>query len=405
MNRWLRRIGIGVGVFVAVLVVGGVAGYAYLRNSEWWPAITLFSEEYRVENFRNMDEIFPSVWISAPAENFTFARDPRDLPETFTYQGETRALETFLERTVTTGFLVVHEDTIVSEAYFLGSDESSLHTSWSMAKSFVSALIGIALEEGHIASLDDPVDAYVPKLADSGYAGVPIRHVLQMSSGIDFNEDYEDVFADVNMMFYRPFATGTPISEFVAELESKRPSGEFNQYASSDTQVLGMVLEAATGVRVPEYLETELWQPLGMEADAHWSTDRTGETLTFCCLNATLRDYARFGRLYLNEGVWQGEQVLPEGWVHESVTPSEPHLQAGENPDSDWTFGYQYQWWIPEDADEEFVAIGVWGQYIYVDPGAELIIVKNSVDPDFDARDYETVAAFRAISEHLQASR
>lgn len=389
-------------VLIGVVVILGLVGFAYLRSSPWWPAITLFDEAYRVENFRNMERIFPMVRVHSPEDTFAFGQRDQPLEVTYVFDGETRTLERFLERTETTGFLVIQRDDIIFEDYYQGNSAKARHTSWSVAKSFVSALIGIAIDEGHIASVDDPVDQYVPELRDSGYAGVPLRHVLQMASGVAFDEDYDSFFSDINMLFIRAFAFGTPLSEYVATLESERPSGEYNAYISVDSQVLGMVLEAATGRSVPGYLEEKLWQPLGMASDALWSTDRSGETLAFCCLNATLRDYARFGRLYLHQGNWNGQQVVPASWVQASVTPDAPYTRPGENPYSEWTLGYQYQWWIPEGAEGTFVAIGVWGQFIYLDPARELIIVKNSVDPEFDAHEDETIAVFQAIAAYLQ---
>ena len=137
---------------------------------------------------------------------------------------------------------------------------------------------------------------------------------------------------------------------------------------------------------------------MGAEADATWSTDRAGREFALCCLNATLRDWARFGRLYLEGGAREGRQIVPADWVAASVAPTAPHLQPGDNPASFWTFGYGYQWWIPEDPQGDFLAIGVWGQYIYVDPSRDVVIVKTSADPLFDDNDHESVAAFRAIA-------
>ena len=195
----------------------------------------------------------------------------------------------------------------------------------------------------------------------------------------------------------------TIAQDSIAALQSDRGPGEFNAYASSDTMALGLVLEAATGERVADYLATRLWAPMGAEADATWSTDRTGREIALCCLNATLRDYARFGRLYLEGGAREGRQIVPADWVAASVTPEAAHLQPGENPASDWTFGYGYKWWIPEDPQGDFTAIGVWGQYVYVDPTREVVIVKTSTDPEFDDNDHETIAAFRAIARSFSS--
>ena len=386
---------------LALLVLLAVAAFVWLRQSPYWAGITLFSESYRVENFRDMGRVFPYRSVARSGPVWAFDEDPRPLPESYAFRGGTHDLAGFLDRTVTTGLLVVHRGAITHEEYRLGADASSPFTSWSVAKSVLSALIGIAVEEGHIASIRDPVARYVPALADSGYGDVPIEDVLTMSSGVDFDEDYDNPMSDINMLFIRAMAFGTPVEETIAGLESIRAPGEFNAYISSDSMVLGLVLEAATGMPVAEYLSTRLWGPLGAEADATWSTDRTGREFALCCLNATLRDYARFGRLYLEGGAREGRQIVPADWVAVSVNPTAPHLQPGDNPLSDWTFGYGYQWWVPEDPQGDFLAIGVWGQFIYVDPAREIIIVKTSADPAFDDNDHETVAAFRAIAAAL----
>lgn len=383
-----------------VLVIVGVAGFLWLRQSPYWAGITLFAESQRVENFRSMDRVFPSRAVVSSGPAWEFGRDSQALPETYVFDGAERDLSAFLDRTVTTGLLVVHRGDITYEEYRLGADETSPFTSWSMAKSVLSALIGIAVDEGHIASLRDPIGAYVPALAASGYGEVPIEDALTMSSGVAFDEDYDNPLSDINMLFIRAMAMGTPVEDTIASLDAVREPGIYNDYVSSDSMALGLVLEAATGMPVSEYLESRLWGPMGAEADAFWSTDRTGREFALCCLNATLRDYARFGRLYLEGGAREGRQVIPAGWVAASVEPTAPHLQPGDNPASSWTFGYGYKWWIPEEPQGDFLAIGVWGQYIYVDPAREVIIVKTSVDPAFDDNDHETVAALRAIAAY-----
>ena len=383
---------------LAALAVLVFAAFLWLRQSPYWAGITLFSESQRVENFRAMDRVFPARPVPRDGDVWTFDHAPAPLPVTYDFRGEARDLATFLDWTETTGLLVVRRGAITHEDYRQGADESAPFTSWSMAKSVLSALIGIAVDEGHIDSIRDPIGAYVPALADSGYADVPIEDALTMSSGVAFDEDYDNPLSDINMLFIRAMAMGTPVEDTIAGLHSVRAPGTFNDYVSSDSMALGLVLEAATGMPVADYLASRLWGPMGAEADASWSTDRTGREFALCCLNATLRDYARFQRLYLEGGAREGQQIVPADWVAASVTPEAAHLQPGENPASSWTFGYGYQWWIPEDPQGDFLAIGVWGQYIYVDPSREIIVVKTSADPLFDDNDHESVAAFRAIA-------
>lgn len=358
----------------------------------------LFDDDFRATNFRTMDRFFPYVTIESSDDVSDFNYDLRDLPETYTFDDETGDLAEFLTRTETTSLIVAQGDTIYFEAYYQGWDDSSPATSWSVAKSFVSALVGIAVGEGLIDSIDDPITDYVPRLLGSGYEGVPIIDVLTMSSGVAFDENYDNPNADVNMIFIQMMGFERPVDDYIASLESEREPGIYNNYVSSDTHALAMLLEAVTGTPLAELLEANIWQPLGMEADAFWSTDRHGQAIGFCCLNAVPRDYLRFGKLYLNEGQRDGVQIIPRQWVIDSVNPTAPHLQPGDNPDSFWTFGYGYQWWIPEQPQGDFVAIGVWGQYIYVDPARDIVIVKTSSDYFFDENDHETIAVFRAIA-------
>ena len=374
-----------------------LAATPWLQISPSWADASLFDEDSRVENFRSMDRVFPYRTVARAGSIWEFGKDLRPLPASYAHDGQDHDLSEFLDRTVTTGLLVVHRGDIVHEEYRLGAAQTSAFTSWSVAKSVLSALIGIAIEEGHIDSIRDPVGRYVPAIAGSAYDNVSIEDVLTMSSGVAFNEDYADPDSDINGLFIA-FAMGTPVEEIIAGLEGIREPGSFNDYISSDSMALGLVLESATGMPLSEYLETRLWAPMGAEADAFWNMDATGRDLALCCLNATLRDYARFGRLYLEEGARAGMQIIPADWIAASVNPTAPHLQPGDNPASFWTFGYGYQWWIPENPQGDFLAIGIWGQYVYVDPVREVVIVKTSADPLFDDRDHETVAAFRAIA-------
>lgn len=362
----------------------------------------MMGEENRLDAFRNMDAIFPIKVVERADKPFHFKEAPQDLNGVeYEWQGSKSTVEAFLEKTITTAFVVVKDDAIVFEKYYLGNTHASNATSMSVAKSFISALIGIAIDEGLIKSVDDPIERYVPALKDSGYAGVTIKHLLQMSSGIDFSEVYDDETSDIIVMMGQ-LAGGKSILDYAASLASEKPSGKSFNYASIDTNVLGFLLESVTGKNPAAYLEEKIWKPIGMESNATWGTDNHGNVLTFAWLNVTARDYAKFGRLYLNGGRWDGEQIVPANWVKNSLVPDADYLKLKDLYVPGWDIGYQYQWWVPAGSDGEFTAIGVWGQYIYVNRAQNLIIVKNSVDPDFDARDMETVVVFRAIGQALK---
>jgi CubicO group peptidase (beta-lactamase class C family) len=398
MKKGMRIVAVATLSLTGLIVVAGTAGYVYLRNSDWWITFTLFSDETRVENFRNFHTLFPAEKSSAAVDVWEFDRDTRALPETFTWDGEDRSVAAFLDSTWTTGLAVARHETLLLEEYYRGYGPDSLATSFSVAKSFVSALVGIAIETGAISSVDERVDRYLPEFAGTDYGARAIRDLLTMSSGIGFDENYDSFTSDINMLPLRAFGFRDSLPDLVRDTEAVRPPGVYNEYVSSDSIVLGLVVEAATGRSLSQLLEDKLWIPTGMESPAFWNTDFHGNTMGHAFLSASVRDFLRFGTLYLNEGRRGGDQIIPAEWVRESVYRDEPRLQPGINPESHWTFGYGYQWWIPEEPDGDFVAIGIWGQYIYVHPGYQVVIVKTSADYDFDARDHETIALFRSLA-------
>ena len=407
MARTLRRIVIAAAVLAALLVVVAVGGFFYLRLGPAGGVLSLFADGQRAPNFRTLHESLPSHPVAAGGDVWAFDRDERPLPERYAFEGEERSLADLLRASETTGLLVARDGVILNEAYFRGYDRRSLATSFSVAKSFTSALVGIALDRGQIRSIDDAISDYVPELVDSGYEGVAIRDVLTMSSGIAFDEDYARVGSDVMQLPLRLFVLRQPVVDVLRRLPRARAPGTVHHYASSDAIALGLLLRRATGQSVARLLEEAIWRPAGMEADAAWGTDLHGQALTYAFLGATLRDYARFGRLYLNEGRRDDLQLVPAAWVADSVGLGvrSPALgsgvagsEAGFAPGFGAGFGYGYQWWVPDGDEEDFLAMGIWGQFVYVNPGHRIVIVKTSTDPDFAGRTRETVAAFRAIA-------
>jgi CubicO group peptidase (beta-lactamase class C family) len=364
-----------------------------------------FDPDTIVENFRSLYKKYPSTTVHRSGPVYQLPEKHRELPSTYVYERETKVIDDWIKRTNTTGLLVIKDGVVVFENYYDGNEKSTRTISMSVAKSFVSFLIGVAFEERQIADLQDPVDTYAPNLKGSGYEGVSLKNVLQMSSGIRFTEDYGDLNSDIVRLVVS-FTTGS-LKEFVAGLHNERKPGTFNQYVSADTQVLSMVLKGATKKSLTEYMQEKLWSHLGAEYNAEWLTDPTGTKMAFGGLNATLRDYARFGLLYLNQGRnFQGKQLVPVSWVKASVTPDAPHLMPGrDNPGSDWPMGYGFQWWIPENPQGDFTAIGIYGQFIYVHPGHNVVIAKTSAYVDYnssgDEMEFESMEAFRAIAKGL----
>lgn len=395
-----RRSWILAGVVAIALVLG------WLHRRELRRIVfmaTMFRGVDEARNFADMRSIFPvRVVRTAGPRLLPHAVHPIELPESYRYEGATRRTQDLLDETDTSGLLVLRDGEVVHERYALGSGPDTRWISWSVAKSFVSALVGIAVDEGRIRSIEEPITRYVPELAGSAYDGVAIRDVLQMSSGAAWNEDYGALDSDITRFGFA-MAFGGSMDAFAATLVREHEPGTYNRYNSIDTQVLGMLLVRATGRSLAALLEEKLWQPLHMEHDAYWLLDDAGMELALGGLNATLRDYARFGELYRNQGRFEGRQLVPASWARASVRADAPHLQPGENPQSEWILGYGYQWWLPGVEPGEFSAIGVYNQFIYVSPRHGVVIAKTSANRHYGRdettdRELETLAFFRAVA-------
>ena len=366
----------------------------------------LYNEDSIDRNFINIDKIF-SVSEPIPASDnpYTFPRRDFVLPETFFFDGEQRLLSKELEHYKTDGLIVLHNGNLLYENYWNNNSATSKHIAFSVTKSFVSALVGIALDEGLIDNIEDPITKYLPDFKGTGYEGVRIKDILQMSSGVDFNEDYADPKSDINR-FGRATARGSSFRDFAKSLERGREPGTYHNYVSIDTQVLGFLLAEVTGMPLKEYLYKKIWNKIGMEDDAFFIVDNNGVEMALGGLNATLRDYAKFGELYLNRGKWNGEQVVPASWVDASHTTDGPHLKPGESELSSSPWGYGLQWWVPGFPDTDYTASGVYNQYIYIDPLTNVVIAKTSSNHRYTSeKEYSKaahVAMFRAIAESIK---
>ncbi len=398
--KWgLRSIGL-------LLVVGAIlAAFNWERLVRLYNVNTLFEEENIVTNFSNMKEMF--FWKPIPVDKDMNASADSELvaaplPDTYVYDGNNINLAQRLIEFQTTSLLVWHSGKFVHESYFLGTKPDDKRISWSIAKSFLSAMFGIAVSEGKISSIEDPVTQYVPALKDSAYDGVKIRDVLNMSSGVKFNEDYLDFDSDIKRMG-RVLALGGSMDEFTTSIKERdREAGSARQYVSIDTHVLAMVMRAATGKSLMEYLNEKIWSKVGSGNELYYLTDGFGVAFALGGLNMTTRDYARFGQLFMNEGKWGIDQIVPAGWVKESTKVS-----AKPAADADDRMQYGYQWWIPPNSDGEYFAVGVYGQYIYINPKADVIVVKTAADREFrnDGKagkliKEENIEMFRAIAAH-----
>ena len=251
-----------------------------------------------------------------------------------------------------------------------------------MAKTVTAMLVGIAIDEGRIRSVDDLAAAYVPELAGTEYGRTSLRHLLQMSSGVRFNEDYRRDFVsrDVLQLILDTYARLGPggVGAVTSFNDRERSAGTKFSYSSVETLVLGFVLARAIGRPVAEYLQQKIWQPIGAEADATWLIDNSGQEATYCCLNAVLRDYARLGLLLAHDGNWRGRQIIPAEWILEATTVhlDQPHVWPGTATPNE---GYGYQTWILPGERRAFMLWGAHGQRIYVDPRSKLVMVNTAV--------------------------
>jgi CubicO group peptidase (beta-lactamase class C family) len=322
-------------------------------------------------NYANITDhkIFPSRTIEKPNETFTFQYTSKPFIQdslTVTSEGlkEKITFEDYLISNKTVAYLVIQNDSIMYENYFNEYEESSIVNSFSMAKSVLSILVGCAVDEGKIKSINEPVTSYLTNLEDGKFKNVTIAHLLNMTSGLAFSESYTNPFGDAATFYY-----GTNLTKAVNKMNVLNAPGTRFKYSSGDSQVLGMVLDAALkDVTISEYLETKIWKPLGMEYEATWSLDRkkNGVEKTFCCLNARARDFAKLGRLYLKKGNWNGTQIVSKEWVENSTKIDSTGGNVGY---------YQHQWWINEK-DNSYEAEGILGQHLYVNPEKNVIIVR-----------------------------
>lgn len=369
-----------------VVAVTGAAVAAWKREeiTRLLAVNTLFAEDRIVHNFSNMDSLFLHRSLRAGSASPLPRGPAMDLPDGFS---------AWLEARRVTGVVVLHQGAVVHESYHQGTGEGDLRISWSVAKSVLSLVLGTLVADGTIPDLDAPVTQYVPGLRASAYAGATIRQVAQMASGITFNEDYLDFWSDINRMG-RVLAMGGSMDGFSRGQTGRRgaPGADW-QYVSIDTHVLGMVMRAASGQSVSELVEERLFLPLGLERAPYYLTDGDGVEFVLGGLNLTTRDYARIGQLVVQGGLWEGRQIVPEGWIDASTVASAP---GG--------VGYGLQWWLADGARPgEVYGRGVYGQYLWIDRAREVVIAVNAADRRFREPGVNagTVALFRRIVDSL----
>ncbi|MGG1948438.1 serine hydrolase [Trinickia sp. NRRL B-1857] len=348
--------------------------------------------------YSHYDDVRPADAIAKAGAPSMLKTSEQELTLNYPYGGQYRNLDDYLDRNPVTGLLIARGDSILYEHYRYGRKDSDKFLSQSMAKTIVGMLIGIAVSEGAIRSIDDLADVYVPELADNPYGQTSIRDLLHMSSGVHFFEDSNagDDRDKLGLDLFDPHGLGAIHAVKRFHTRERKPGTHFS-YASIETEVLGLVLSRATHMSVAQYASERIWKKMGMESDASWGRDATGQNITFCCMNATLRDWARVGLMLAYDGRWNGQQIVPRDWVlaATSVAPQDGFLTPGKaNP----VFGYGYQVWLLPGERRMFALQGMDGQRIIVDPASKLVLVQTAVwTNDHDPGMREIFALWNAL--------
>jgi len=342
---------------VLVVLLGALSAYAVLFDNTY-----LFKAVYH--NFSAIDDyrIFNNQTVVKAKQD-----KPWPLANQYNKLAYQDSLNQLLESLRTVGVLMIKNDSIVFEKYWDGYSDSSLSGSFSMAKSITSILIGVAIKEGKIQSVEQPVGDFIPEFADGEKAAVKIKDLLTMSSGTDWNESYWNPLAVTAEAYY-----GADLYKTATQVKMVNQPGTLHKYKSGDTQLLGLILEKATGQSVGDYAAKHLWQPLGASHDALWSTDTNeGHTKAFCCFNTNARDFARIGKFMLDTGKINGVPIIDSAYWKQSITA----CQIKDDKDLACIY-YGYQWWIDPQHPEIFYARGILGQYIIAIPSKKMIIVR-----------------------------
>lgn len=352
--------------------------------------------------YSHFGDIYPSRTVRRAETPWHFKRAPEP-SIAYSFNNERLSIADYLKRNPATGLLIARDDTILYEHYQYARTDHDRFLSQSMAKTLVAMLVGIAVSEERIKSIDDVVSTYVPGLAGKEYGNTSIRALLNMSSGVEFSEVYDG--KDDIARLGRALFGGEPkdAAAIVAQFNHRiAPPGTRWHYASVETEILGLVLRSATAIPLADYLHDRIWGAIGTEADASWAIDGSGQEIAFCCFNATLRDYARLGRLLANDGAWEGRQLIPRQWLLDATTvrPGDGHLAPRVATPY---FGYGYQVWLLPGEQRRFALLGIRGQAILVDPASKLVMVHTAVrqKPSEPGSLREPLALWSAVLQQL----
>lgn len=278
-------------------------------------------------------------------------------------------VDAYMQGQRSAALMIVHKGQVRLERYGLGFGADGRWTSFSVAKSITSTLVGAAVKDGHIRSMDDKVSDYIEEMKGSAYDDVSIRQLLTMTSGIDWNEDYGDPNSDVaRFNNHKPEPGVDALVSYLRKLPRAEPAGTRWLYSTGETNLVGVLVMRATGKTLSDYLSEKIWVPAGMEQKATWILSKTGQEISGCCIQAATRDYPRFGQFILGGAQVNGQSIVPDGWLREATTTRAGIGLPGR--------GYGYQWWTYDDGS--FSARGIFGQGIFIDPQRQLVIASNA---------------------------
>lgn len=394
-------------IAIAALLVGAFAGvFLYTRFVPPPNDVIARAQAFEGDNdyfFQNASELYPTRTVSGPETSTPLPRLDGVLEGfSYEYEGATKTLDDLYTDMETSGLIILHDGQVVHESYGRGADAGTRFTTWSLVKSITSTLVGVAVADGKIDSVDDPLSKYLPEVAGTAYDGVTIKQALQMSSGVRYDPNLWDGKMDDTVEFMTQSVVTGQKPSFDLAIRYPRendPGTKFN-YNTAESQVLLELIRRASGMNAADYLEQTLWRPLGMEHDAGWIIDAAGAggaEIGGAMFNAALRDWARFGVFVEQGGVWNGEQILPADWVDRATVSDEPHLKPGEvhpNPNR----GYAWHWWTY--ADGTFTASGANGQTLYIDRDNDIVVARSSAWPEGYVREHDdqSFAMYKALA-------
>lgn len=393
---------------LAALAVAAPAGAADVGSRATW-----LSPQHNAAAFQGMEELFPSRRVKRSEAPLPLALAARTIAPTYGFEGRRFVVDDFIIRNHVSGLLVLKGQEILLERYALGADRDTRFISFSMGKSVISTLVGLAVADGKIRSVKDPIITYLPEVKGGAYEAATIEDVLNMSSGTAFDEGYADPKSGIARFIGVFAANQGGLYDFARQIPSARPPGQSFNYASADTEVLGMLVRRVTGEPVSDYLSRKVWAPMGAEADARWVLDApgaAGQEVAAGGVLARLRDYGRFGLLFARSGELNGQRIVPAAWAADATRAHRPNLEPGKLGGRS-VLGYGYQWWLaPSRPGREgiFMAIGIHGQYIMVDPRRDLVIVKTAAWPMASGDPKlveETYAFFDGVIDAVDAHR